>query len=85
MSESLYVFTLLLIAATCVLIFGARALAAFQSARTREAREEAYRELAAKAVAVQAEAASTSMALRAELASVSTRLATIEKMLRSVE
>ena len=85
MSEILYVFTLLLIAATCILIFGARAFASVQSARTREAWEEAYKDLVAKAAAVQGEAAARLASLQGELSGVSTRLAAIEKMLRSVE
>ncbi len=85
MSANLYVFTLLLIAATFVLIFGARAFATFQGARTREAREDAYRELAARATAVQGDAAARLASLQSELSSVSTRLGAIEKMLKSVE
>ena len=85
MSEKLYVFTLLLFAATGILIIGVRAFASIQSARTREAREEAYRDLAAKATAAQAGATATLASLQSELSSVSARLVTIEKMLRSVE
>ena len=85
MSENLYVFTLLLIAATCILIFGARAFASVRCARTREAREQAYRDLAAKATAAQGDVAARLASLQSELSGVSTRLATIEAMLRSVE
>ena len=85
MSQNLYVFTALLIAATCILIFGVRAFAAVQSARTREAREAAYRDLVAKATAVQGDTAARLASLQSELAALSTRLASIEKMLRSVE
>lgn len=85
MSESLYVFTLLLIAATCVLIFSVRAWAAFQGAKARQAREDAYRDLAAKCVATQAEGVSQMAALQAELVRVCGRLTAIEGVLRSVE
>lgn len=85
MSQNLYVFTLLVIAATCVLIFGVRAWAAFQGARTREGREDAYRDLAARAAASQAEVAARLAALQGEATAVLASLSAIEKTLRSVE
>ena len=85
MSENLYVFTLVLIAATCVLIFGVKAWATFQSARTREAREEAYRDLATKCAAAQTEVAAQLAGLQSEATHASARLAAIEGLLKSVE
>lgn len=85
MSSGLYVFSLIVFAVTLLLIFGVRAFAAFQAARSTQGREDAYRDLAAKAAAGQADTSARLASLQAELSSVSARLASIEKTLSSVE
>ena len=84
MSEQIYIFTLLVIAATFILGFGMRYLASRQAAQARTSKEEAYRDLAANAAHAQGEAVAQLTGLRAELSGVSARLAAIEKMLRDV-
>ena len=85
MSEALYVLTLVVMAATLIVIFGARAVAGFLRDRTRDEREIAYQALAARAAAVQADAAGRLAALQSELSGVATRLTAIEAMLRTVD
>ncbi len=85
MTSGLYVFSAFLIATTCILIFGLRAAVAWHGARTQSAREEAYRDLAAKATAAQVDAAAQLASLRSELSALSSRLAAIQTLLRSVE
>ena len=84
MSEQIYVFTLLVIAATFIAVFGMRYLASRQDVRARTSKEEAYRELSTKAVQAQGDATTQIAGLKAELSGVSARLAAIEKMLRDV-
>ena len=84
MSEQIYLITLLIIAGTFILVFGMRVLAARQDARARTSKEEAYRELAARAATAQAEAAARLADVMSEVSGVNARLAAVEKMLRDV-
>ena len=84
MSEQIYIFTLLVIAATFVLVFGLRYLASRQAAQARTSKEHAYHDLSAKATQAQGDAVVLLAGLKAELSGVSTRLAAIEKMLKDV-
>lgn len=84
MSEQIYVFTLLVISGTFVVVFGMRYLASRQDARARTSKEEAYRELSSKAVQVQGDVNTQLAGVDAELSAVSARLAAVEKMLRDV-
>ena len=84
MSEQMYIFTLLVISATLLLVFGLRYLASRQAAQARTSKEDAYRDLSAKAAQAQADAIALLAGLKAEVFGVSTRLAAIEKILKDV-
>ena len=64
--------------AAAVLVFFMKYVSAVLQARVRLGQDEAYRELAAKAAAAQAETA-------AALAEIQSRLAVIERILKQVE
>lgn len=85
MSEYLYLLTLLLFFGTIALAFGMKYLAAIRQARSRVLIEDAYRDLAEKAVEAQSKSASSLIAIEAEIAQIKTRLATIDEVLRAVE
>lgn len=85
MSETLYLLSLLLFFGTIVLAFGMKYLAAIRQARSRVLVEDAYRELAEKAVEAQSKNASSLAAIQAEITQIKTRLATIDEVLRAVE
>jgi len=77
MSAALYLTTLCLPLGTILLVFGMRYFALIQQAKARLASDEAYRQIAEKAVADHGAAASA-------LTSIETRLAAIEKILKDV-
>ncbi|MFA7263790.1 MAG: hypothetical protein WC068_12280 [Caulobacter sp.] len=77
MSTSLYVFSIGLPFATILLVFGMRYIAQIQQAKARLASDEAYHQIAEKAVADHGAAATA-------LTSIETRLAAIEKILKDV-
>ncbi len=85
MSESLYLLTICLPLGTILLIFGMRYLSAVQQAKARLANDEAYRQIAAKAAAAQAETATALSSIDAALADLRSRLAAVEKILKEVE
>lgn len=85
MSEHLYLLSIGLPLATILLIFGMRYFAAVQQAKARLANDEAYRQIAEKAVAGQSENAVVLSSIQATLADLRTRLTAIEKMLKEVE
>jgi len=77
MSTPLYLFSICLPFVTVLLVFGMRYFALIQQARARLASDDAYRQIAEKAVADQGAAATA-------LSSIETRLAAIEKILKDV-
>lgn len=85
MSEKIYLLTICLPLATILLVFGMRSFASVQQAKARLASDEAYRQVAAAAVASQAQAATALTAIEASLAELKTRVAGIEKVLKEVE
>ncbi len=84
MSEHLYLISIGMIPLTILLVFGMKYFSAASQARSRLANENAYRELAQKAVAVQSGNAASLSAIQAELAQIGTRLAAVEKILKEV-
>jgi Tfp pilus assembly protein PilO len=84
MSEHLYLISLCLPLATFLAIFGMRYFALIQQAKARFASDEAYRVVAEKAVASQAETAAVLASIDASLADVKTRLSAVEKILKDV-
>ncbi|MES2069085.1 MAG: hypothetical protein V4488_01965 [Pseudomonadota bacterium] len=85
MSEHIYLLTICLPLATILLVFGMRYFAAVQQARARLANDEAYRQIAAKAAAAQAETAAVLASIDARLADLNVRLTAVEKILKEVE
>jgi hypothetical protein len=78
MSEPIYLLTIFLLPVTALLIFGMRFVAQLQQAKLRHRNDEAYRQLAERSIAAQAETA-------AALADLKTRIVAIEKILKEVE
>ena len=78
MSEPIYLLTIFLLPVTVLLIFGMRFVAQMQQAKLRHRSDEAYRHLAERSIAAQAETA-------AALADLKTRIIAIEKVLKEVE
>jgi Tfp pilus assembly protein PilO len=85
MSATIYLLTICLPLATVLLVFGMRSYSAVQQARLRLANDEAYRLLAEKSAASQAEAAAALAAINTTLAELKSRVAGIEKVLKEVE
>lgn len=78
MSENIFFAAFFFPSAAAVIIFGMKYVAAIMEAKVRLKQDDAYREIAAKAAAAQAETAAT-------LAQVVARLAGLEKVLKEVE
>lgn len=85
MSEKIYLLSIFLPLATAILIFGMRYYSAVQQARARYAHDEAYRQMAATALAAQSQSAAALASIEATLAELRARLAAIEKVLKEVE
>ena len=85
MSEKIYLLTICLPLATILLVFGMRYFSAVQQAKARLANDDAYRQVADRAVATQSDTAAALSSIQTVLADVKTRLAAIEKVLKEVE
>jgi hypothetical protein len=85
MHEHIYLLTIGLPLATILLVFAMRYYAAVQQAKARLANDDAYRDIAAKAVAAQAETAQALASMNATLAELKGRIAAVEKILKEVE
>jgi hypothetical protein len=85
MSATLYLLTICLPLGTILLVFGMRSFAAVQQAKARRADDDAWRQVAEKAAAAQAETATALAAMEATLAEVRSRLTAVEKILKDVE
>ncbi len=85
MSEHQYLTFILPFLGTILGVFAFKYGSAAYQARTLAAREAAYRELAQQSLAHQSVAADSLAAMRAELAQISARLASVMKILQDVE
>ncbi len=85
MTTTLYLLTLVLPLATVLIVFGMRYFAKIQQARARLANDDAYRQIAERAVTTQSETVTTLSALQSTLADVSARMAAVETILKAVE
>ena len=85
MSENVYFAAFFFPAAAAVVIFFWKYLSAVMQAKVRGAQDEAYRELAAQAVAAHAETAHALAVANAALADLQSRMAGLEKILKEVE
>lgn len=84
MSEQMYVSTLSLVFATIIAVFAMRYFSVARQASARLANDDAYRQLAAKATAAQAETAAALASIGATLAEVKSRVAALEQILKEV-
>lgn len=84
MSENMYVFSLGLLFGTIIVVFAMRYFSAVQQARARLANDDAYRQLAAKAAAAQAETATALVSIGTTLADLKSRVAALEHLLKEV-
>jgi uncharacterized membrane protein len=84
MSDLTFFIAISLILGTILLVFGMKYLSAAYQARSRIKGDDAYRELAAKAVTAQTENAASLSSIGSDLSQVVTRLAALEKILREV-
>jgi hypothetical protein len=78
MSEPIYLLTIFLLPVTVLLIFGMRFVAQLQQVKLAHRNDAAYRQLAERSIAAQAETA-------AALADLKIRIIAIEKILKEVE
>lgn len=85
MSEKMYLLSICLPLVTILLVFGMRYFLAIQQAKYRFANDEAYRQIAEKAVAAQAEAASALSSIEAALTEVKTQLTAVDKVLKQID
>lgn len=85
MSENILFAAFFFPAAAAVLIFFMKYIAAVMEAKVRLAQDEAYREIASKAVAAQADTAVALAAMGRSLAEVQSRVMALEKILKEVE
>jgi hypothetical protein len=85
MTTVLYLLTLVLPLTTILIVFGARYYALAQQAKARLANDDAYRQFAESASAVQSQIATSLAALEANLSDVRTRMAAVETILKAVE
>lgn len=85
MTENAYFAAFFFPAAAAVAIFFWKYLSAVMQAKVRLAQDEAYRDMAAKAVAAQADTAQALATVSAALADIQSRVASLEKILKEVE
>jgi hypothetical protein len=85
MSENTFLAALFFPAAAAVLVFFMKYVSAVLQARVRLGQDEAYREIAAKAAAAQAETVAALHTLGPVLAEIQSRIAAVERILKQVE
>lgn len=85
MTEQAFFAAFFFPAAAVVLVFFMKYVSAVLQARVRLGQDEAYRELAAKATAAQAETLAALHPVGAALADIQSRIAAVEKILKDVE
>lgn len=85
MSENIFFAAFFFPAAAAVIIFFMKYVSEILQARVRLAQDEAYRAIAAKAAAAQAETVAALSSLDGTLMQIQARLGVLEKILRDVE
>jgi hypothetical protein len=85
MNENMFLAAFFFPAAAAVLVFFMKYVSAVLQARVRLAQDEAYREIAQKAAAAQAETAAALSSFGAALAEIQSRIAVVQKILKDVE
>ncbi len=85
MTATIYLLTICIPAGVILVIFTMKYRSAGRQAQARILEETAYREVAQKAAAAQAQTATALTAVQADLAEIKTRMAAVEKILKAVE
>jgi hypothetical protein len=85
MSENVFFAAFFFPAAAAVIVFFMKYVSAVLQARVRLAQDEAYREVATKASAAQAETAAALSSFGIALAEIQSRIVAVEKILKEVE
>lgn len=85
MSEHIYLISIGLFFGTLLLIFGMKYFSDLRQGRSRVMSEDAYRELAKKALTAQSETANSLFAIQTQLVEIKTRLGAVETILKAVE
>jgi phage shock protein A len=83
-----FTLTVFVFGAPCVtvlLVFAMRYVAKVHEARARLANDGAYRDLAEKAVTLEAQSTSLMSTIQSEMSAIAMRLAAVEKVLKEVE
>jgi len=83
--ESIFLAAFFFPAVAAVLIFFMKYVSAVLQARVRLAQDEAYREIASKSTAAQAETAAALASFGLALAAIQSQLAAVGKILKEVE
>ena len=83
--QSIFLAAFFFPSAAAVLIFLMKYVSAVLQARVRLGQDEAYREIATKATAAQAETTVVLSSFAGALADIQSRLAVVEKILKDVE
>jgi regulator of extracellular matrix RemA (YlzA/DUF370 family) len=84
MSEQVYLASIGVLFGTPLFIFAMKYASAAYQARSRTLSDNAYRELATRAVTVQSENTVSLSAMQTSLAEIAARLASVEKILKEV-
>ena len=79
-----FLLVTILVLVTVLLIFAMKYASAARQAGLRIASEDAYRDLAERAVKAQAESAAALSSLQASIADINARLTSVEKLLKDV-
>lgn len=82
--QAFYLITLILPLVTILIVFGMKYWSEAVQSHSARVGEEAYRELAERAVAAQRDNATALSAIQAEVAKLSGSLAAVEKILKQV-
>jgi Tfp pilus assembly protein PilO len=85
MSENSFLAAFFFPSLAAVIIFSMKYVSAILQAKVRLAQDEAYREIATKAAAAQAETAVTLSSLGTALGEIQSKLTGLEKILKEVE
>lgn len=85
MSERLYLLTICIPLAVIVIVFGMKYFSAAIAARARLANDAAYRTLAEKVNAAQAENQASLARIQDDMSKLAASLAAVEKILKQVE
>ena len=85
MSEHVYLLSMGSVLGTILLVFGMKYFSVVREARSRAARDDAYRELAKKVAMTQSENAKSLFSIQSQLVEINTRLGAVEEILKTVE